>query len=252
MLGGAGSCSLHNTALPKLPCNLSCPECVRFAQAEHANPADQQQQQPQQQPALQAGRQASEEQHAHPGAECAGPCGAAGQAQQQQQDAQAALQSYERAAALGRQALHSAAGPAPSSRSPERGAEGQAAQAPAEAAGGVSRRAGGGRGVLAAADGAHTQKPGPDPDPGDDPGRKPRPAGHAPALQVAARALLAQAALLRALGLRVAAEAAEDEALALDPFAQNGTFELRRVRAAGQAGAKPSRGAKAPTAAAGA
>lgn len=94
----------------------------------------------------------------------------------------------------------------------------------------------------------------PDPDlgHGGNPGKNPAPAGRAPALQVAVRALLAQAALLRAQGLGVAAEAAEDDALALDPFAQNGTFELRRARAAGRAGAKRTRGVKTPAAAAGA
>lgn len=178
--------------------------------------------------------------------------GAAGQAQQQQQDAQAALQSYERAAALGRQALRSAAGPASSPGSPERGPEGQAAPAPAEAPAGSGVRARGDQWPQAAVDVVHMQKLDPDPDPADDPGRNPGPAGRAPALQVAVRALLAQAALVRAQGLRVAAEAAEDEALALDPFAQNGTFELRRARAAGRAGAKRSHGVTAPAAAAGA
>lgn len=177
---------------------------------------------------------------------------AAGQAQQQQQDAQAALQSYERAGALGRQALRSAVGPAPPPCNPESGAEGHAAPAPAEALGGNGGGAHSERGPQAAADGVHRQKPDPDPDPdpGGDPGQMPRPASRAAALQVAVRAQLAQAALLRAQGLRVSAEAAEDEALALDPFAQNGTFELRRARGAARAGAKRSRGVKAPPVAA--
>ena len=237
---------------------------VRFTPEVYRNGADQAQQQQQNQQLsattttssssspLQACRLALKKQHALSAAECAGACGAAGQAQQQQQDAQAALQSYERAAALGRQALRSAAGPASSSGSLKRGAEGQAASAPVEAMAGNGERARGNGGLQAAADGVHIQEPDPDPDPGGALGRNPRPAGRAPALQVAVRALLAQAALLRAQGLRVAAEAAEDEALVLDPFAQNGMFELLRARAAGGAGVKRSRGVKAPAAVVGA
>ena len=157
-------------------------------------------------------------------------CAAAGQAQQQQRDAQAALQSYECAATLGRQALRSAPGPASASGSSERRAECRSAPAPAGDVVGSGGR--GDRGARAAADQVPMRSPDPDPGPGRNPGQYARPAGRAPALQVAVRALLAQAALLRAQGLGASAGAAEDEALALDPFAQNGTFELRRARAA--------------------
>ena len=166
----------------------------------------------------------------------------AGQAQQQQQDAQAALQSFERAAALGRQALRGAAGPASPSGSPARGLGHGSAPAPAQVARGDGARAQGPPSARAAANRVHMQSPDPDPGPGACHGTSHSSAGRAPALQVAVCALLAQAALLRAQGLRVAAEAAEDEALALGPFAQNGTFEVRRARGAGRAGAERLRG----------
>ena len=205
---------------------------VRLAQAVRCYEEDQAQQQQQKQqlsttsscsssPALQAYRQASGKQHAHSGAECAGCFGAAGQAQQQQQDAQAALQSYEaRGPRWAARRCAAQRGLLPPPCSPERGADGHAAPAPAGATAGNGERPYGDRGAASRHDGFHIQKPDldPDPDPVGDPGRKPRPAGRAPALQVAVRALLAQAALLRAQGLRVAAEAAEDEALVLDPL----------------------------------
>lgn len=64
----------------------------------------------------------------------------------------------------------------------------------------------------------------------------------AAALPVVVRVLLAQAGILRAQGLAEAAVAAEDEALALDPFAMHGTFELRQARAARQPGQHPGSG----------
>ena len=185
---------------------------------------------------------------------------AAGQTQLQQQDAEAAMESYERAAALGREALRDPAVPASGAADPACGSLHDA------------RLSGNAETVRDSRSGAMLgSKTNPNPgteslrdatdpasgvaDPARDspggltPASEPNPnrnnqevGGRAAALPVVVRALLAQAGILRAQGLAEAAVGAEDEALALDPFAMHGTFELRQARAACRPGQGPGTG----------
>jgi len=143
--------------------------------------------------------------HGGPGA------AAAGGAQQQQGDQEAALQSFERAAALGGVALSGSALGAASGAGPAAALGGDGPRSPAETA--------------PPPGGAASAAPAPGSDPGEAPGSR------AAARRLVARARLAQAGALRALGQPARAAAAEEEALALDPSALAPAAQLRQAHA---------------------